>query len=295
MILITVITLAIIALISASLLFVISKKFEVHEDERIAIIGDVLPQANCGGCGFPGCSAFASACARASNLENLYCPVGGAAVMSKVADIMGFEAAAGDVRVAVVRCNGTCADRPRTSNYTGARNCRVAAGLYAGETDCSFGCLGFGDCVGACNFDAIHINPTTGLPEVNEEKCTACGACVKACPKMIIELRKQGPKGRRIFVSCVNQDKGGVARKACNNACIGCSKCFKVCAFEAITINNNLAYIDHTKCRLCRKCVQECPTHAIHEINFPVRVMPKEEAPAPTSATTSTPTTEVQS
>ena len=133
------------------------------------------------------------------------------------------------------------------------------------------------------------MNPETGLPEVDEDKCTACGACVKACPKMIIELRKKGPKGRRLYVSCVNKDKGGVARKACANACIGCSKCFKVCPFEAITFENNLAYIDHQKCRLCRKCAPECPTGAIHEVNLPPRKEPAAkpapaEKPAPTNA-----------
>ena len=112
---------------------------------------------------------------------------------------------------------------------------------------------------------------------MDEDKCTSCGACVKACPKNIIELRKKGPKSRRVFVSCVNKDKGGVAKKACANACIGCGKCAKECAFEAITVENNVAYIDYTKCRLCRKCVAVCPTGAIHELNFPPR---KEAAPA---------------
>ena len=139
-----------------------------------------------------------------------------------------------------------------------------------------------GDCVEACLFDAIHINPQTLLPEVDEDKCTACGACVKACPKDIIELRKQGPKSRRIFVSCVNEDKGAIARKACEVACIGCSKCVQVCAFDAITIKNNVAYIDDDKCRLCRKCVPVCPTNSIWELNFPPRkektsASPKEE------------------
>ena len=116
--------------------------------------------------------------------------------------------------------------------------------LYGGETGCSYGCLGCGDCVAACQFDAIHMNPETGLPEVDEEKCTACGACAKACPKSIIEIRPQGKKSRRIYVQCVNKDKGAVARKACTVACIGCGKCVKVCPFEAITLENNLAYID---------------------------------------------------
>ena len=114
------------------------------------------------------------------------------------------------------------------------------------------------------------------LPEVVEDKCTACGACVKACPKDIIELRKQGPKSRRIYVSCVNKDKGAVAKKACNVACIGCSKCQQVCPFDAITMENNLAFIIDDKCRLCRKCVPVCPTNSILELNFP----PRKEAPS---------------
>ena len=269
MILTTVIVLAAIGAIGALVLFLAAKKFEVKEDPRIGLVAEVLPQANCGGCGFPGCSGFANACVKAESLEGLLCPVGGAAVMGQIADILGMAAAAQDPKIAVVRCNGNCDARPRTNLYDGASSCAVAASLYSGDTGCSFGCLGLGDCVDACGFDAIRINPTTLLPEVVEDACTACGACVKACPKSIIELRKKGPKSRRIFVSCVNKDKGGVAKKACSNACIGCSLCLKQCQFEAITIENNLSYIDHTKCRMCRKCVEVCPTNAIHELNFP--------------------------
>ena len=121
-----------------------------------------------------------------------------------------------------------------------------------------------------------HVNPETGLPEVDEEKCVACGACVKACPRNIIELRKKGPKGRRVFVSCVNKDKGPVAMKACKASCIGCGKCVKECKFEAIIVENNVSYIDFNKCRLCKKCVAVCPTGAIHAVNFPAP-KPKEE------------------
>ena len=256
-------------MILTTVIVLAAKKFEVKEDPRIGLVAEVLPQANCGGCGFPGCSGFANACVKAESLEGLLCPVGGAAVMGQIADILGMAAAAQDPKIAVVRCNGNCDARPRTNLYDGASSCAVAASLYSGDTGCSFGCLGLGDCVDACGFDAIRINPTTLLPEVVEDACTACGACVKACPKSIIELRKKGPKSRRIFVSCVNKDKGGVAKKACSNACIGCSLCLKQCQFEAITIENNLSYIDHTKCRMCRKCVEVCPTNAIHELNFP--------------------------
>ena len=121
------------------------------------------------------------------------------------------------------------------------------------------------------------MDPATGLPVVDEDKCTACGACAKACPKGVIEIRNKGRRNMRVFVSCVNKDKGAAARKACKAACIGCSKCAKVCPFEAITVENNLAYIDFTKCKLCKKCVAECPTGAIHAVNFPV-VKPKPEA-----------------
>ena len=275
MILIAVISLGAIGAIGAVFLYAASKKFEVYEDPRIAQVQEVLPGANCGGCGYPGCGGFATACVKADTLDGLLCPVGGAPVMGKVATILGKEAASAEPMVAVVRCNGTCAARPRTNQYDGVQSCAIASTLYGGETGCSFGCLGYGDCVAACNFDAIHINLETGLPEVDEDKCTSCGACVKACPKNIIELRKKGPKSRRVFVSCVNKDKGGVAKKACANACIGCGKCAKECPFEAITVENNVAYIDYTKCRLCRKCVAVCPTGALLRAaaRGPLRVM----------------------
>ena len=267
-----VIVLGCIALVAAVILYVCSKRFAVKEDPRIAQVTEVLSGANCGGCGFPGCSGMADALVKgadAGSLEGLNCPVGGADVMGKVADLLGMAIANSDPMVAVVRCNGTCELRPRIASYDGLKTCTAMNACGAGETGCGFGCLGCGDCVGACQFDAIRINPETGLPEVDEEKCTACGACAKACPRNIIELRKKGPKGRRIFVSCVNKDKGAVAMKACKSACIGCGKCQKECKFEAITIENNLSYIDFTKCRMCKKCVDACPTKAIHAVNFP--------------------------
>ena len=205
--------------------------------------------------------------------------------MGQVSDLLGMAVANAEPKVAVVRCNGTCEFRPRIAEYDGLMTCAAVNSTGQGETGCGFGCLGCGDCVRACNFDAIHINPETGIAEVDEEKCTACGGCVKACPRHIIELRKKGPKGRRVYVRCVNKDKGAVARKNCKVACIGCGKCFRVCKFEAITIENNLSYIDPNKCRLCTKCVDECPTGAIVKVNFPVRkprpVEPKAEAAKP--------------
>ena len=270
-VLIATFSLGAIGAISAVILYFVAQKFKVYEDPRNGQVEEVLPGANCGGCGYPGWKGFADACVKAESLDGLLCPVGGTPVMVKVATILGKEVIESTPKVAVIRCNGTCNNRVKTNTYDGAKSCAIEASLYGGDTGCSFGCLGNGDCIKACAFGAIQMNTETGLPEIDEEKCTGCGACVKACPKMIIELRKKGPKSRRIFVSCMNKDKGGIARKACTAACIGCGKCAKECPFDAITVENNLAYIDDNKCRLCRKCEAVCPTGAIHAINFPLR------------------------
>lgn len=287
LILIAVIVLGGIGLISALVLFAASKKFAVHEDPRIAQVAEVLPQANCGGCGYPGCAGFAGACVKAADagsLEGHLCPVGGQPVMEKVAGILGMTAAASAPKVAVVRCNGTCEARPRVAEFDGAQSCRVQNMTGMGESLCGYGCLGCGDCVNACQFGAISIN-ADGIAEVDETKCTACGACAKACPRGIIEIRLAGPKGRRLVVMCNNKDKGAIANKACKNACIGCGKCVKTCdKFEAITMENNLAWIDPEKCKMCRKCEEACPKGAIHAFNFPPR-KPKSEGEATPAAT----------
>ena len=272
----TIAILTVLGLLLAAVLFWVASKFKVEEDPRIDEVEKAMPGANCGGCGYAGCRAFADSAVKAPNLDNHFCPVGGNEVMKKVADILGYEVRQKAPQVAVVRCNGSCGNRPLTNIYDGVQSCRVKAALYSGDTACAFGCLGCGDCVSACQFGAISMDPQTGLPVVDETKCTACGSCVKACPKHIIELRNKGPRGMRVYVSCVNKDKGGVARKACSAACIGCTKCAKVCPHEAIAIADNLAYIDFSKCRLCKKCVVECPTGAIHAVNFPV--LKKKEA-----------------
>lgn len=282
-ILIAVIVLGAIGLIAALVLFGASKKFAVYEDPRVGQVASVLPQANCGGCGYPGCSGFAGACVKAADagsLDGMLCPVGGQAVMGQVADILGMAASAAAPKVAVVRCNGTCEARPRKVDFDGARSCRIQNMTGMGETDCLYGCLGDGDCVAACLFGAISVDPETGIAVVDESKCTGCGACAKACPRALIELRPQGPKGRKVVVMCNNKDKGAIANKACKSACIGCGKCVKTCdKFEAITMENNLAHIDPEKCKLCRKCEEACPKGAIQGFNFPPR-KPKAETPA---------------
>lgn len=270
-----------IALVAALVLYVCSKKFAVEEDPRLGLVTEALPGANCGGCGFPGCGGLADALVKAADagsLEGLNCPVGGAETMGKVADLLGMAVANTEPTVAVVRCNGTCELRTKVCEYSGLRICAAMHATGAGETACGYGCLGCGDCVAACSFDAIHMNEETGLPEVDEDKCTSCGACVKACPRNIIQLRRKGPKNRRVYVQCVNKEKGAVALKGCKAACIGCGKCLKECQFDAITIADNLSYIDDKKCKLCRKCVSVCPTQAIIAVNFPPAKDKKETA-----------------
>jgi Na+-translocating ferredoxin:NAD+ oxidoreductase subunit B len=276
--LISVLSLGALGTVAAIILYIVAQKFKVIEDPRIDVVEEKLPGANCGGCGLAGCRAFAEAIVKAESLEGLNCPPGGNDTMSAIAAALGLEAEASDPMIAVLRCSGSREHAPPKVKYEGAMTCNFAHSLFAGEAGCPFGCLGCGDCVRACNFEAMYMDETTGLPVILDDKCVACEACVKACPRNIIEMRKKGKKDRRIFVSCINQEKGGVARKNCRVACIGCGKCVKECKFDAITLENNLAYIDYNKCTLCRKCPPVCPTNAIHELNLPPRKIKPEKA-----------------
>lgn len=265
----TILSLSLLGGLLAVILFIVAQKFKVQEDPRIDQVLEVLPGANCGGCGFAGCRAFAEHYVNNPEATDIFCPVGGNPVMKLAAQVLDREVQEQMPKLAVLRCNGSCDASERLNIYDGSSVCAVAADLYGGETGCSYGCLGMGDCVNACVFDAIYIDPQTCLPVVVEDKCTSCGACVKACPRLILELRPKGPKSRRIYVACANKDKGAVTRKVCSVGCIGCKLCVKACEFEAVTVTDNLAYIDPDKCRLCRKCVAVCPTGCILEINFP--------------------------
>ena len=278
----TILTLSVLGILAAVVLYFVAQKFKVEEDPRIDEVEKMLPGANCGGCGFAGCRGMADALVKNDDISTLFCPVGGGDTMKSIASYLGKAAPDKEPMVATVRCGGVCDKRPRTNTFDGAKSCAVVSSLYVGETACAYGCLGYGDCVEACVFDAIRINPETGIAEVDAEKCTACGACVKACPKNIIELRKKWPKDRAVYVGCMSKDKGAVVMKACKTGCIGCGKCEKVCAFGAITVENNLAYIDPQKCKLCRKCVNECPTGAIKLVGMdPLPKTPKAPAAKP--------------
>ncbi|NNF83410.1 MAG: Fe-S cluster domain-containing protein [Flavobacteriaceae bacterium] len=275
------ILLASVGTVAAVVLFLVSKRFYVYENPLIEEVEDILPAANCGGCGSPGCKAFAEKLVNSEDISDLFCPVGGNDVMKQVSQVIGKEVAEQDPTVAVLLCQGSCEVRPKTSLFEGPSSCAISSLVYGGETDCQYGCLGFGDCVDVCDFDAMYMNEETGLPVIITDKCTSCGACVKACPRDIIEMRPRRKRDLKIFVGCLNQDKAGIARKACSVACIGCSKCEDICPKDAVIMTDNLAYIDPAVCTLCRKCVEVCPTDSIIETNFPPKkVKVKKQAKA---------------
>lgn len=264
----TIISLTAIGMVAAVVIYFVSRKFDVQEDARIGAVEQVLPSTNCGGCGQPGCHAFALAVVNAGDLSSLHCPVGGNDVMKQVADILGIKAVEKDPYIAVVRCSGSFEYRKKTSVYDGTSSCKIAASLYSGDTGCAYGCLGMADCVDVCDFEAMYMDETTGLPVVIEDKCTACNACVKECPKDILELWPKGKKNQRVYVACLNEEKGSTARKDCAVACSGCSKCADACRYDAITVGNNLARIDPDKCKLCMECVDTCDAHNIITANI---------------------------
>ena len=262
---IAVIVLGAVGLVSALILFFASKKFAVWEDPRIKQVSDVLPQANCGGCGYPGCSGFASACVKAAesgSLSDLNCAPGGQEVMAQVAGILGLTASAASPKVAVVRCQGTCDVRPHGVEFDGAHSCKIQNMTGMGETQCLYGCLGEGDCASACLFGAITVNPATRIAEVDETKCTGCGACAKACPQGLIQKVPFERQGAIALCSNRNPTKAAIL-KDCKAGCIKCGKCERNCTQKAIKLENGVPVVDYTKCNSCGECVAGCPTKVL--------------------------------
>ncbi len=212
-----------LGLIFGAILAYASKKFAVEVDEREEKILAVLPGANCGGCGFPGCGGLAAAIAKGDAPVN-GCPVGGAAVAAKVGEIMGVAADSGERMVAAVKCSGTCDKAKDKYEHQGLKDCRAASALIGGSKACSAGCLGFGTCVSVCKFDAIKIE--NGVAVVDEEKCVNCGKCKEACPKALIVEK---PASKEVFVKCNSHEFGKAVKVNCSAGCIGCGACAKVC------------------------------------------------------------------
>ena len=239
-------------------LAVASKRFAVEQDPRVKDILEALPGANCGACGFPGCQGYAQAIVDGKAECNL-CAPGGADLVGRLASIMGTTATAAEPRIAVLHCQGHEGNCASDARYVGVQSCRACQILAGGTKKCPHGCLGLGDCVDVCPFDAIHMGPDR-LPVVDEAACTACGKCVDACPRLLISLE---PTVQRTIVRCRNAQKGAVAAKVCTTACIACKKCEKACPFDAIHVKDNVASIDSSKCRNCGMCAPVCPKHCI--------------------------------
>ena len=241
------------------LLGIAGKKFEVKTDERIEAVREALPGNNCGGCGYPGCDGVAEAIVNGSAPVTA-CPVGGMEVAREIGKIMGEEVAETVRMTAFVRCGGTCDKTRNNYAYTGVENCAMMAYVPGGgPKSCAFGCLGFGSCVKACQFDAIHI--VNGVALVDRERCKACGACVKACPRGLIELIPYTENG--CHVQCASKDKGKAVMDSCDAGCIGCKKCEKNCPAGAVTVTDNVAHIDGSLCTGCGTCMEECPRGCI--------------------------------
>lgn len=247
-----------VGLIIGILLGIAAKVFEVEVDEREIMVRDLLPGNNCGGCGYPGCDGLAKAIA-AGEAPVSACPVASSEIHAKIGEVMGTEATVSERNVAFVKCNGTCDKTSVKYHYTGIADCKKLALIPGnGEKTCSYGCMGYGSCVRACAFDAIHV--VNGVAVVDKEKCVACGKCITECPNNLIEFV---PVSSTCKVQCNSNDKGKDVNAACSVGCIGCMMCVKVCESGAVTVTNNLAHIDYSKCTHCGKCAEKCPRKII--------------------------------
>ena len=247
-----------LGLIFGIILGAASKKFKIEVDERVPLVREKLPGANCGGCGFAGCDAYAEAIVSGKAPANL-CNIGGEKAAKAIGEVLGVEVKAADPVVAFVKCQGTCVKSKSKYDYHGLKSCHDALTLAdVGPKACEYGCTGFGDCVKQCQFNAISV--VDGIAVVDNELCTGCGSCAAACPKGIIELV---PKKQSVKVACSSKDKGMDVKKVCTSGCIGCGICAKNCPNQAITVEDNIAHIDYSKCTNCGICVSKCPVKAI--------------------------------
>ncbi|MBQ4650074.1 MAG: RnfABCDGE type electron transport complex subunit B [Firmicutes bacterium] len=273
----------VIGFVLAVILTIASKVFFVPVDETVANLRAELPGANCGACGFAGCDDYAAALAADPSIGTAKCPVGGADLAVALAAVLGVEAGTAEPQVAVVMCNGNKEAAKSLMEYQGLSTCVAAKQMFGGVNVCSHGCLGLGDCERICPYGAIKV--CDGVAVVARELCVGCGMCANQCPNKVIRI---APAKNKVVVACNSKDAGAKTRKACSNGCIGCKKCEKACKFEAITVENNLAFIDPEKCKNCGLCAKDCPTGAIINMRAmrkpAVAPAPAAEAPAQAEA-----------
>ena len=236
---------------------VADKKFAVEVDERVAAVREACAGANCGACGYPGCDGFAAAVVAGEAPVN-GCSAGGAKTANAIAAIMGTDAGSAEPRVARVLCQGEVGTAKERYRYDGYKSCQMAAQMVGGPKMCPYSCVGLGDCMDVCKFDAIHIE--NGIAVIDPDKCTACGMCEKTCPRQVIRVMA---KDAKVIVRCQNSDTGRVAREACMKACIGCKRCEKTCQYDAVHVENGFARIDPDKCTRCGECAKNCPCGCI--------------------------------
>ena len=260
-ILIPVLLVAGIGLVAGLGLAVASIVMAVPKDEKAEEILAVLPGANCGACGFSGCSGYAAALAKGEAKPGL-CAPGGADVAAEVSKILGVEGAAVERQVAVVHCMGSYDYTSDKMEYQGIRSCAAAALLAGGVTSCRFGCMGMGDCASACQYGAIEV--CNGVARIDPERCKGCSMCIKACPKQLISFVPYKPQA---VVRCSSCDKGAETMKVCKIGCIGCKKCERICESDAIHVVDFHAVVDPEKCTACGKCGEACPRHCISMMN----------------------------
>ncbi|NLM19284.1 MAG: RnfABCDGE type electron transport complex subunit B [Clostridiaceae bacterium] len=247
------------------ILAVFSKLMTVEVEEKEEKIRAMLPSANCGACGYTGCDGYAQALASGDEKNITLCKPGGQHTVDQISAYLGIKADKIIKTTAVVMCQGNSHHTQKRANYTGPKSCQMATLVAGGDALCGYGCLGYGDCVSACKFDALHI--IDGVAFVDPTKCTSCMECIKICPRNIIQLM---PLERAYsIVFCQNEDRGPVANKVCQVSCIACRRCLNACPENCITINNNRAVIDYEKCTNCGACQQVCPHQCILSL-YPV-------------------------
>ena len=235
-----------------------SKKFAIKKDPRVEQIEKILPRINCGACGYAGCHAYAVAVAAGKADLNL-CKPGADKVAKEIGKIMGKEVEEKEPMVAQHYCNGGKKQAKLKFDYKAIKTCKAASLVNNGFKQCSYSCLGLGDCVKVCPVNAITIDKNS-LPQIDKEKCIGCEKCVIECPRNILHM---APKKARVHVRCSSKDPGKVVTKVCTVGCIACKLCEKECPFDAIHIIDNLAVIDYSKCTGCGKCAQVCPRKII--------------------------------